>query len=252
MLWKVGEYSKSYLYESIIALMVSGYWQLRFTSYHTYGINSQITSYKKWNEKIMNDTLLANSGFYTWIVLPFLIFLARITDVSMGTVRVIFVSRGLKYLAPVVGFFEIIIWLLAIGQIMQNLSNPACYIAYAGGFAMGNYVGICIAERLSLGLVMIQVISRVDALPLVEKLQTNNYGVTSIDGHGTSGEVKVVFTIVPRREASSVVELIKQYNPQAFYSIEEVGFVEKGVFPAKRNWHNFSLLKLFRPFRKGK
>ncbi len=200
----------------------------------------------------MNDILLANSGFYTWFVLPFLIFLARITDVSMGTVRVIFVSRGLKYLAPVVGFFEIIIWLLAIGQIMQNLSNPACYIAYAGGFAMGNYVGISIAEKLLLGLVMIRVISSADALPLVEKLQTNNYGVTSIDGHGTSGQVKVVFTIVPRREVSSVVELIKQYNPQAFYSIEEVGFVEKGVFPAKRNWQDFGLFKLFRPFRKGK
>ena len=117
---------------------------------------------------------------------------------------------------------------------------------------MGNYVGICIADKLSLGLVMIRVISRTDASSLVEKLQTNNYGVTSVDGQGTSGQVQVVFTIVPRREASSVVELIKQYNPQAFYSIEEVGFVEKGVFPAKRNWHNFSLLKLFRPFRKGK
>ena len=200
----------------------------------------------------MNDILLADSSLYTWIVLPFLVFIARITDVSMGTVRVIFVSRGLKYLAPVVGFFEILIWLLAIGQIMKNLSNPACYIAYAGGFAMGNYVGISIAEKLSLGLVMIRVISSADALPLVEKLQGNNYGVTSIDGHGTSGQVKVVFTIVPRREASSVIELIKQYNPQAFYSIEEVGFVEKGVFPAKRNWQSFSLLGLFRPFRKGK
>jgi uncharacterized protein YebE (UPF0316 family) len=200
----------------------------------------------------MNDILLADSSFYTWIVLPLLIFLARITDVSMGTVRVIFISRGLKYLAPVIGFFEIIIWLLAIGQIMRNLSNPACYIAYAGGFAMGNYVGISIAEKLSLGLVMIRVISRVDALPLVEKLQANNYGVTCIDGHGSSGEVKVVFTIVPRREVSSVVDLIKQYNPQAFYSIEEVGFVEKGVFPAKRNWQDIGLFKLFRPFRKGK
>ena len=200
----------------------------------------------------MNDMLLADSNLYTWIILPFLIFLARITDVSMGTVRVIFVSRGLKYLAPVVGFFEIIIWLLAIGQIMKNLSNPACYIAYAGGFAMGNYVGISIADKLSLGLVMIRVITRADASSLVEKLQSNNYGVTSVDGHGTSGQVQVVFTIVPRREASSVVDLIKQYNPQAFYSIEEVGFVEKGVFPAKRNWHDFSLLRLFRPFRKGK
>jgi uncharacterized protein YebE (UPF0316 family) len=196
--------------------------------------------------------LLANSWVYTWIVIPFLIFVARIFDVSLGTVRVIFVSRGLKYLAPVVGFFEILIWLLAIGQIMKNLSNPACYIAYAGGFAMGNFVGIHIAEKLSLGLVMIRVVTKKDAAPLVDFLKAENYGVTSVDGHGTSGQVKVVFTIVPRREVRSVVELIKKFNPQAFYSIGEVGLVESGIFPIRKSWRDFNLLGLFRPFRKGK
>jgi len=196
--------------------------------------------------------LLANSWAYTWIVIPFLIFVARIFDVSLGTVRVIFVSRGFKYLAPVVGFFEILIWLLAIGQIMKNLSNPACYIAYAGGFAMGNFVGIHIAEKLSLGLVMIRVVTKKDAASLVDFLKAENYGVTSVDGHGTSGQVKVVFTIVPRREARGVVELIKKFNPHAFYSIEEVGLVERGIFPVRKSWRDFSLLGLFRPFRKGK
>jgi len=196
--------------------------------------------------------LLANSWAYTWIVIPLLIFVARIFDVSLGTVRVIFVSRGLKYLAPVVGFFEIIIWLLAIGQIMKNLSNPACYIAYAGGFAMGNFVGIHIAEKLSLGLVMIRVVTKKDAASLVDFLKAENYGVTSVDGHGTSGQVKVVFTIVPRREVRSVVELIKKFNPHAFYSIEEVGLVQRGIFPVRKSWRDFSLLGLFRPFRKGK
>ena len=90
----------------------------------------------------MENMILLNSGFYAWLILPLLIFLARVADVSIGTIRLIFISRGLKYLAPVVGFFEILIWLLAIGQIMKNLSNPACYIAYAGGFAMGNFVGM--------------------------------------------------------------------------------------------------------------
>jgi uncharacterized protein YebE (UPF0316 family) len=200
----------------------------------------------------MGSLLLFNSGFYTWFVLPVLIFCARIIDVSMGTVRVIFVSRGFKYLAPVVGFFEILIWLLAIGQIMKNLSNPACYIAYAGGFAMGNFVGIHIAEKLSLGVVMVRVVTKDDAAPLVNFLKAENYGVTSIDGHGTSGQVKVVFTIVPRREVRSVVEIIKKFNPQAFYSIEEVGLVERGIFPARKSWRDFSLSGLFRPFRKGK
>lgn len=196
--------------------------------------------------------MLAESWAYTWIILPVLIFAARVVDVSLGTVRVIFVSRGLKYLAPIVGFVEILIWLLAIGQIMKNLSNPACYIAYAGGFAMGNFVGIRMAEKLSLGLVLIRVVTQRDAAPLVDVLKGEDYGVTSVDAHGTSGEVKVVFTIVPRREVTRVVQLVNQFNPNAFYSIEEVGFVEKGVFPAKRSWWDVSLLRWLRPFRKGK
>ncbi len=189
---------------------------------------------------------------HAWAVIPFLIFVARIADVSIGTIRLIFISRGLKYLAPIVGFFEILIWLLAIGQIMKNLSNPVCYIAYAGGFAMGNFVGIWIAEKLSLGVVLIQVVTKKDASELVEYLRSAEYGVTSIDGHGTAGQVKVVFTIVPRREVQKVAELIKRFNPKAFYSIEDVGFVEKGIFPAKKTWSFLGLTSLFRPFRKGK
>jgi len=197
----------------------------------------------------MDGVLSVSSGYYTWFVIPLLIFIARIADVSIGTVRLIFVSRGFKYLSPIAGFFEVLIWLLAIGQIMKNLSNPICYIAYAGGFAMGNYVGICIAERLSLGMVLIRVVSRKDALPLVEQLKKENYGVTSIEGHGTSGEVEVVFTIVPKREVKSVIEMVKKFNPNAFYTIEEMGFVEKGVFPARQSWHNVTWLRLLNPFR---
>jgi len=200
----------------------------------------------------MNSVLLSFAGLYTWLLLPFLIFTARVVDVSLGTVRVIFVSRGLKHLAPVVGFFEILIWLLAIGQIMKNLSNPACYVAYAGGFAMGNYVGIAIAEKLSLGVVLIRVITRSYASQLVERLQQDGYGVTSIDGHGSSGQVKVVFTVVARRQVSDVVRLIKAFNPQAFHSIEEVGHVEKGIFPLRQSPWGTSVSRLFRPFRKGK
>jgi len=200
----------------------------------------------------MDFPFFLNSVFYAWFILPFLIFVARVLDVSLGTVRVIFVSRGLKYLAPLLGFFEILIWLLAIGQIMQNLSNPACYIAYAGGFAMGNFVGIRIAEKLSLGVVLIRVLTKKDASGLIKSLKSANYGVTSVDGHGAYGQVKVIFTIVPRREVCSVVDLIKKFNPNAFYSVEEVCFVEKGVFSDRKTWHGFNLTKLFRPFRKGK
>lgn len=200
----------------------------------------------------MDKVLLSSIEFYTWFVLPVMIFAARVIDVSMGTVRIIFVSRGLKYLAPIVGFFEILIWLLAIGQIMKNLSNPTCYIAYAGGFAAGNFIGIWIAEKLSLGVALIRVVTQMDALPLVKHLKNENYGVTSVDGHGARGQVKVVFTIVPRKEVPSVIALIKKFNPHAFYSIEEVGFVAKGTFPLQNNWRESKLLRMVKPFRKGK
>jgi uncharacterized protein YebE (UPF0316 family) len=144
------------------------------------------------------------------------------------------------------------IWLLAMGQIMKNLSNPACYIAYAGGFAMGNFVGIWIAEKLSLGLVLVRVITQKDASELVTQLKSANYGVTSVDGHGTTGEVKLVFTIVPKQEVQDTIGLIKRFNPKAFYSVEEVSFVESGIFPAKKAGDFLGLSRLFGLFRKGK
>ena len=197
------------------------------------------------------DNILS-AEFYAWVVIPLLIFVARIADVSIGTVRLIFVSRGLKYLAPVVGFFEVLIWLMAIGQIMKNLSNPGCFIAYSAGFAMGNFVGMCIAEKLSLGIVIVRVITVKGGSELVRQLRSANYGVTSVDGHGSEGDVNIVFTIVPRSEVKSVVALIKAFNPKAFYTVEEVGYVEKGLLPPKHNNGFTKSLNFFKPFRKGK
>ena len=181
-----------------------------------------------------------------------LIFLSRIADVSIGTVRVILVSRRLKYLAPFAGFFEVLIWIVVIGQIMQHLSSPVCYIAYAGGFATGNYVGIWIAEKLSIGMVLVRVIFSKQANGLIDRLREKRYGVTSIDGQGANGPVQMVFTIVPRREVQAVIDLVKESNPDAFYSIEEVDYVERGVFPAARRGHLFGFPSLLRSFRKSK
>jgi len=194
----------------------------------------------------------SNSPIYAWVILPILIFLARIMDVSLGTVRLIFVSRGFKFLAPLAGFFEVLIWILVIGQVMQNLANPVSYLAYAGGFAAGNYIGLWIAERLSLGVVLVRVVTQRDAGELIQQLRDRQYGVTTVNGRGSSGPVQIIFTIVRRREVADVVALVKAFNPRAFYSMEEVGFVESGVFPVQSRWHQLSFLRLLRPFRKGK
>ncbi|MBN1256194.1 MAG: DUF2179 domain-containing protein [Planctomycetes bacterium] len=189
---------------------------------------------------------------YLWVILPVLIFLARVCDVSLATIRLIFISRGYKYSSAFVGFFEVLIWLLAIGQIMKNLSNPVTYIAFAAGFSTGNFVGIWLTEKMLLGVVLIRIVTRKDATELVDYLQAHDYGVTSLDGQGVSGKVKVIFTIVPRREVEKIVELIKQFNPKAFYSIEEVDFVEEGTFPAKHSMRT-RMTRFFRnPLRKGK
>ncbi|PKL48282.1 MAG: hypothetical protein CVV39_04635 [Planctomycetes bacterium HGW-Planctomycetes-1] len=189
---------------------------------------------------------------YQWAVLPLLIFLARVADVSLGTVRVIFVSRGLKYLAAIMGFFEVLIWILVIGQIMKNLSNPLCYIAYAGGFAMGNFVGICIGEKLSLGIVILRVITNKNTAKLIEDFKAHGYGVTSIDGQGSTGQVKLIFSIVKRSHLEEAVGIINKFDPAAFYSIDDVNFVEKGVFAVKPKKYLKVFDGLFRPFRKGK
>ena len=96
---------------------------------------------------------------YAWVILPLLIFFARICDVSMETIRVIYISRGIKYLAPIIAFFEIVIWLLAMEVVMNDLSNIANFMAFAFGFATGTYVGLVIEERLSIGMVILRIIT---------------------------------------------------------------------------------------------
>ncbi|MDI6720171.1 MAG: DUF2179 domain-containing protein [Methanomicrobiales archaeon] len=200
----------------------------------------------------MDYSFVVHSDLFAWVILPLLIFCARIVDVSMGTIRIIFVSRGLRTLAPILGFFEISIWLMAIGQIMRNLDNPLSYIAYAGGFAMGNFVGMTIEDRLSIGTVVLRIITKNSAEPLVDFLKKEHYGVTTIDGDGAYGKVKIIFSVIGRQDIPRVVEKIQQFNPHAFYSIEDVRHVNEGVFPVKEPGYLRSHLPWFRQISKGK
>jgi len=191
------------------------------------------------------------SDLFAWVILPLLIFCARICDVTLGTIRVIFISKGIKYLAPIIGFFEVIIWLLAIGQVMNNLTNFVAYIAYGAGFASGTFIGMLIEEKISIGLVSVRIITKENPAELLQYLRAQNYGVTSIDGEGGSGRVKMVFTIIKRQDLSHVIGIIKQFYPNAFYSIEEVKSVAEGIFP-ERSRGVFSWLDSLRFYRKGK
>jgi uncharacterized protein YebE (UPF0316 family) len=184
-----------------------------------------------------------DSTMYTWLILPTLIFFARIMDVSLDTVRIIFINRHLKHYATIIGFFEVLIWLMAIRQIFEHLSNPFCMIAYAAGFAIGNYVGILIENRLSIGKVIIRIITRMEADEFITFLRSAGYGLTIIDAEGVTGPVKVIMSIVERSNIEHIVDMIKQHNPQAFYSVEDVRFVSEAVtpyrLPGPRRWERF-------------
>ena len=172
-----------------------------------------------------------HSEIFKFLILPALIFMARIGDVTLDTLRIIYVSRGMKFAAPIIGFFEVLIWLMAISQIFHNLSNPACYVAYAAGFAMGNFIGIILEEKMAIGTVVIRIITQKEALNLIEVLKTNQYGVTHIDAQGVMGPVKIIFTIVKRKDIDRVLKIVRTCNPLAFFTIEDVRSVRKGIFP---------------------
>jgi uncharacterized protein YebE (UPF0316 family) len=166
------------------------------------------------------DLLVYNSWFFTWILLPALIFVARILDQSIGTMRLIFISKGMKNIAPFLGFFEVIIWLLAIGQIMQHLDNWLCYVAYGAGFATGNFIGITLEERLSLGTSIIRVILSNESPELIAALKFHDFGLTIIDADGANGRVKVLLSIIRRKEIPVFLETLHNHHPLHFIRLK--------------------------------
>ncbi|MDD1693321.1 MAG: DUF5698 domain-containing protein [Methanoregula sp.] len=172
---------------------------------------------------------------YSWVLLPLLIFLARIGDVSMETIRVIYISRGIKYLAPIIAFFEIIIWLLAMEVVMSDLSNIANFFAYAFGFATGTYVGLVIEEKLSIGTVILRIVTTDESTDeIVSFLEAEQFGVTSLDAQGSRGDVKMLISLVNRADVPRITSHIQTTNPRAFFSIEDVRYVNQGVFRPKK------------------
>lgn len=193
----------------------------------------------------MNSTLTETLGIdpftFQYIVLPVLIFMARILDVSINTVRIIFMLNGKKLLSTVLGFFESFIWLMAISQIFQNMSSWPTYLAYAGGFASGILVGMLIEEKLAIGRVVVRVITRKPAKELIKYFTENRYRYSNVDAYSEDGPVNILFTVIKRENLKATIHAIKRYNPLAFYTVEGVKRVsddeisdEKG-FAFKRN-----------------
>ena len=164
---------------------------------------------------------------YPYLLAP-LIFLARVSDVSLGTFRTILVFRGRKFLASFIGFFEITIWLVAAGQVLTNLDQWYLALAYAGGYAVGNYVGITIENSFAIGDELIRCIS-FNRDVLAEKIRNKGFRVVSLDGDmGKEKLIEVLFIIEKRRNIPSLIRLIKELDQTAVYSISDLKSIYEG------------------------
>lgn len=170
----------------------------------------------------MFENLAISEPVFKWVVLPLLICLARVVDVTIGTLRIVFLSKGRRVIAPVLGFFEVLIWLAAISQVMKHMDHPINALAFALGFALGTWLGIVMEEKLSVGYVMLRIVTRQPALDLIEHFRKKGYRMTYVDAEGLKGPVQVLFTLTRRKQLNELMEAVHKYNPQAVYSIEDV------------------------------
>lgn len=182
---------------------------------------------------------LMHSDTFVYVALPILIFCSRICDVTLGTLRIIFLSKGYKYIAPVLGFFEVLIWIIAISQLLSNVTNWVAYIAYAGGYATGNFVGMMIEERIAIGTLLLRITTPKSGHDLMNLLKSHGFGVTHIVGEGTSGKVSIIQTVTSRKMIKNIESILISYDPNLFYTIEDVRMVKHGVFPPKPNTMRF-------------
>ncbi|MBN2160705.1 MAG: DUF2179 domain-containing protein [Spirochaetes bacterium] len=165
------------------------------------------------------------------------IFFARILDVSLGTMRIVLISRGYRHIAPLLGFFEILIWLTAISRALASLNSVYSYLIYAAGFAAGNYVGMMLEEKLPFGYKSLRVVTtkEVSILPLM--LREEGFGVTIVEGMGLKGPVTLLYSLVRKKKLQRFLEIVRILEPNAFITIEEVrayrpGFVSRKPYPA--------------------
>ena len=182
---------------------------------------------------------LMHSETFVYVVLPILIFCSRICDVTLGTLRIIFLSKGYKYIAPFLGFFEVLIWVVAISQLLSNMSNWVAYVAYAGGYATGNFVGMLIEERIAIGTLLLRITTPKNGHDLMNLLKSHGFGVTLIVGEGVNGKVSIIQTVTSRKMIKKVETILIEHDPNLFYTIEDVRMVKHGVFPPKPNAFRF-------------
>jgi uncharacterized protein YebE (UPF0316 family) len=187
-----------------------------------------------------------DTTLFNWVVLPLFIYVSRASDVTLATLRNLFISKGIRNIVPVLGFFEVLIWLIAVTSIVKNLNNVLCYLSFAAGYSTGIFIGISIERKLALGKQVLRIITNQNTAQLVEAMKEANIGLTIVDGHGAKGPVKILFSTVPRKEVVILEKLVQENLPDAFYTIEDAREVSRGVFP-DRDTSGFSFSRMILP-----
>jgi len=161
-----------------------------------------------------------------------LIFALRVTDMSLDTLRVLFVMRGRKGPAWVLGFFQALVFILAISSVLQNLDNPLNIIGYAAGFATGNVLGMLIEERIAIGHVQVSIVSPRRGAAIAERMREEGYAITEIPARGRDGMVTMLTCSVFRRYVGRVHQVVEEIDPEAFITAEDVRPVRRGFWRA--------------------
>lgn len=196
-------------------------------------------------ENFFIETMGIPEHIFSYALLPFLIFLARIGDVSINTIRIIYVLGGRRLTASLLGFFESFIWLMAIRQIFEHLDNWICYIAYPAGFACGIFVGMMIEERIAYGKVIVRIITRKEIADLLRYLTAEGFRYTHVNAVGPDGHENLVFTVLERERLEDLLLKLKGILPTAFYTVERVNrAAESGAIVQETSrWSISSLLR---------
>ena len=160
------------------------------------------------------------------------IFALRILDVSIGTLRIGMLVRGRRGLAGAFSFVESLIWLVAAAQVLSNLDSPAKFVAYAGGYAAGTMLGSTLERWLAVGDSLVRVVAPVHSPSLSDALRQEGFYATVVNGSGRDGDVRISFSVVPRRRVQEVLELIQRVNPQAYVTVEETTPMRVTALPA--------------------
>ena len=155
------------------------------------------------------------------LFLCLLIYTARVCDVSLGVIRVIMVTQGRRVLAAGLGFFEVLIWVLAVSKVVQNLNRPMYAVAYAAGFATGNYVGLTLERWAAFGHQVVRVFSR-QGEELAEKLRGIGFRVTLFEGRGRDGPVHMLYAETERREVPRLLKESRKIDPRCYYVVDDI------------------------------